>query len=386
MNTMEKLKRRGTILLQRATRAIAVLAVCAMAMSAQAGASGRDMGGPRAFTYFNANLYVGAELLGALAVDPGDPAAVLGATSKIFADIVDSHPEIRMPAVAREIAAEQPEVVGLVEVYTVATAPVINGHPGEFTAVFDYLGLLKTLLEAAGANYNVAVVSTESDVVLPIIGPGGLVFGRLTDHEVILVRADLPPGHLRVSNPQTGHFSHYIQVPQLGISVYRGWCSLDVFTRGEQFTYVLAHPEQQSVPVLNYAQIMELVAGFANTTTPIILAGDFNADALYRDGTTSYNLFGQTGFTDAWLQLNPLNPDGGLTWGHDAALDDPNEPFTLRIDLVLYRGATLVPSSLQVVDLGLGQTQAPRWATDHAAVSGSFTFAPPAASKTQRGN
>src|SRR6516225_4264591 len=121
MKTTRKTNRRGTILFQYATRAMAVLALCAVAMSAQAAASGRDIGGPRALTYFNANLYVGAELLGALSVDPGDPAAVLGATSKIFADIVESHPEIRLPALAREIAAEQPEVVGLVEVYTVAT-------------------------------------------------------------------------------------------------------------------------------------------------------------------------------------------------------------------------------------------------------------------------
>jgi hypothetical protein len=131
MNTIVMLKNRRTVVLEWATRAVAVLAICALAMSARAG----GIGGPKALTYFNANLYVGAELLGALSVDPNDPGAVVAATSKIYADIVSSHPEIRVPAVARAIAAEQPDVVGLVEVYTVATAPFTGGAPGQFTAV-----------------------------------------------------------------------------------------------------------------------------------------------------------------------------------------------------------------------------------------------------------
>lgn len=203
-----------------------------------------------------------------------------------------------------------------------------------------------------------------------------LIYGRLVDHEAILVRADLPPGHLNVANPQTGQFSHFIRVPELGIALNRGWCSVDVFTRGERLRYVVSHPEQESVPLLNYVQIQELLGTLANVKLPVILAGDFNADPLHRNGTLSYDQFGAAGFKDAWTQLNPNNAAGGLTWGHDPLLADPAEAFSWRIDLVLCRGGTLNPSSLQVVDVITGRAQPPLWTSDHAAVAGSFVFAP----------
>jgi endonuclease/exonuclease/phosphatase family metal-dependent hydrolase len=215
------------------------------------------------------------------------------------------------------------------------------------------------------------------------LSTGQLIYGRVTDHDVILTRADLPPGQLRVSNPVTGQFAHYVQAPTLGISLLRGWCSVDVFARGERFKYVVAHLEDDAAPPIQYAQGVELVNTFANLTTPVILAGDFNADPLSRNNTVTYEVFGQAGYTDAWLQLNPQDPAGGLTWGHDALLADPAEQFQWRLDMVFYRGAGLQPASVQVKDLELGRTAPPLWASDHAAIAGTFSFCPV---KAQKGN
>jgi endonuclease/exonuclease/phosphatase family metal-dependent hydrolase len=217
------------------------------------------------------------------------------------------------------------------------------------------------------------VMSTEFDVTLPMVDlqSGGLLFARLVDHEVILAR-DLPPGQLTVSNPQTGHYATLIQIPSIGFSQTRGWCSVDVFTRGETFRYICTHLEEEIAPRIQMAQAQELLDGPANIEMPVVIVGDFNADPLHRTGTTTYDQFVQAGFQDAWSAVYPSQAAGGLTWGHDAALADPSLKHIWRLDLVLYRAPALRPTGVSVLDLRLNSTQAPLWPSDHAAVAAQF--------------
>lgn len=69
---------------------------------------------------------------------------------------------------------------------------------------------------------------------------------------------------------------------------------------------------------------------------PVVLAGDFNADAENSSDPT-YQLLLSGGFFDAWSQISPNEP--GLTW--PLFLENPfvyTTP-TQRLDLVFTRGA-----------------------------------------------
>jgi endonuclease/exonuclease/phosphatase family metal-dependent hydrolase len=151
------------------------------------------------------------------------------------------------------------------------------------------------------------------------------------------------------------------------LDIERGWCSVDVAMRGRGFRFICTHLEIEVVPQLQELQVQELLAGPANTRLPVILAGDFNADALGRDGSTAYPLIPAAGFVDTWAKLHPRTPEGGLTWGHDEYLADPGTPFDRRIDFVFVHGKGLVPVRSNVVDVTTGLRPSPRWASDHAA-------------------
>jgi hypothetical protein len=361
--------------------ALACLLAGVLAAAVPAYAEHQDFGGHRGFSTFTANAYVGADIAAPLSLDPTDPGYLnnlIATVTATYVKVVASDPPARMAGLAREIAASRPEVVGLEEIWTVSQAPATATGPGTFTMVFDYLQLLTNALAAHGLHYAVAVTATESDIIMPMLDltTGGIAYGRITDHEVILARTDLPPGQHRVSHPQTGHFENYLQVPAIGLSLYRGWCSVDVSSRGETFRYICTHLEEETVPAIQMAQAQELL-GSLDHNMPVVLVGDFNADPLHRNGTTTYDEFAQAGFKDAWTALHPHNRAGGLTWGQDADLADPAQRFVWRLDLVLYRGQAFQPEELEILDARLSHTQAPLWPSDHAAVAVQFDLCQP---------
>jgi len=361
--------------------------LCTLVLAAAVGFAGAvKPGGQREVKTYIANLYVGSDLMGALTVNPTNLPAVIETVTGIYLKIVKSDPATRMAGIASRIAAEQPDLVGLVEVFSLYKAPLTGQGPGEFETVADFLASLQQALAAQGAYYRVASVSTEADITMPMmdLATGGLALARLVDHDVILVKEGLPPGFLKTSNPQSGHFEYIIRLPDAGIEVTRGWCSVDVFSRGENFRFICSHLETEAVPQLQYAQAMELLAGPANTRLPVILVGDFNTDPLGRDGTFTYPLFGQAGFQDSWLQLNPDDPEGGLTWGHDELLADPTDAFETRIDLILYRGGNFVPASAVVIDAALDRSSPPLWGSDHAALSVNFSVSVPQSRRAEK--
>ncbi len=366
---------------------IALLCVTAAVALATTPANARpsDVGGKKNFSCFQANAYIGSELSDILALDPNDPdfeIKLVQQVTQTFGEIVASNPPERMAALAAEIADARPDLVSLNEVTLLEQAPVTPQGPGEFTVVFDYLELITGALEALGAHYKVAVIAPEMDVTLPFVADlttGQLALARALDRDVILVRTDLPPGFLRAINPQSGKFVTRIQIPEVGLSVDRGWCSVDVLSRGERFRYICSHLETEAAVPIQMAQAQELLAGPANVRMPVVIAGDLNADPLHRNGSPTYDLFAEAGFQDAWLVLNPGDPEGGLTWGHDPFLADPGTEFVWRIDLVLYRAPGFVPTAVEVLDTALDRAVPPLWPSDHAFVAASFNIVNPRA-------
>jgi endonuclease/exonuclease/phosphatase family metal-dependent hydrolase len=361
--------------------AVCVLFSAAVFTSVSLAAQPRDGGGKRDLAVSSHNVYVGALIEDAIALDPTDtnyPVNLVLTVTRIYHDIAVSDPAKRMAAIAAEIADRKPDLVGLQEL-----SKVFRQSPGDLLAggttpatevVYDYLQLLRDALEARGARYEVAAVATEIDVEMPMLNlvTGGIDDARLVDHEAILVRADLPPGYLRVGNAQSGNFTNVIVVPGIGLEVKRGWCSVDVFTRGCTFRFICAHLETEAAPILQNLQAEELLSGPANVAMPVMMVGDFNTDPLQRDDTTSYGQLVGAGFTDAWNVLNPQDPAGGLTFGHDSDLAAPTLNFVWRLDLTLYRGACFQPTSFTILDPPFAGPQPPLWPSDHAGIHAEF--------------
>lgn len=321
-------------------------ALLASALPAQAGE--KCPGGKRGFDTMTVNLYIGAGTESITALDPTDPNYLMNlvaAVTGVYYELLASQPPVRLQGVADKIVARQPDIVAVEE----ATLIQIESQDGA-SVVYDYLKILVDALKTRGAHYAVVSTSQEWDIEMPMLdlATGELEYVRQTDREAILVRTDLPPGHLRVSHPQHGNFAYVLEIPGLGLQLTRGWCSVDVFTRGENFRYICTHLEEEIAPQIQVLQAQELLDGPAKTHLPVIVVGDFNSDPLNRDGSGGFahDTLTTAGFRDTWAVLHPFHPAGGLTWGHDEFLADPTLPFDRRIDFVFFRDAALSPSKL----------------------------------------
>lgn len=358
---------------------VLVAVMLAFAAPVRAGVDGT--GGKRNLETMTVNLYIGGGIGRVIALDPTDPAYVSNlvyTVTGVYYEIAASQPAMRMQRVADEIAARLPDIVALQEATLLRTQSpgdlVIGGTTPATNVVFDYLGLLVSALNARGAHYAVAATTYEWDVEMPMFNlqTGTVDDVRHTDRDVILVRTDLPLDQLGVSNPRTGHYTNVFAFPAIGLVLNRGWCSVDVYTRGQSFRYVCTHPDDETFPQLQLLQGLELVGLLADVKQPVILAGDFNADPFHRNGTQTYDEFIAAGFKDAWASTHPTDLAGGLTWGHDEFLADPTTAFAWQLDHVFYRGTGFVPTHADVIDMALDRTQPPLWASDHAALSAGF--------------
>jgi endonuclease/exonuclease/phosphatase family metal-dependent hydrolase len=344
-----------------------------------------DVGGKRHVDTMTINLYLGSGTGRILALNPTDPGYLnnlVATVTGIHREVLASQPPVRLQGVADEIVSRLPDIVAVEEASLIRTESpgdlAFGGRNPATQVVFDYLQILVDALAARGARYAVVSTANELDVELPMFNlqTGAIDDVRLTDRDAILVRTDLPPGQFRVSNAQHGNFRNVVQISSIGLSVLRGWCSVDVFMRGEQFRYICTHLEEETVPQIQLLQAEELLSGPAQVNLPVILAGDLNADILHRNGTQTYDTLIAAGFKDAWTALHPADPAGGLTWGHDEFLADPDAAPLWRIDLVLFRGTRFVATHAESIDIGLDRTQPPLWASDHAAVAAQVQFQP----------
>jgi endonuclease/exonuclease/phosphatase family metal-dependent hydrolase len=365
-----------------------LLIVTVLVSVVPAPAGSKDIGGKRTLDTMTINLYIGTGTESVTSLDQGDPNYLYNlveAVTGIYYELLASKPPVRIGAVADQIAARKPDIVAVEE------ATLLQVHPGddkESYVVYDYLQILVAALNARGAHYAITSTSNEWDIAMPMLrldeygspvfdGGGNLVidFVQQTDREAILVRTDLPRRELTVSNPQNGNFINTLDMIP-GISLTRGWCSVDVSTRGQNFRYIAVHLEEETAPKIQKLQVKELLRGPADTNMPVIVVGDFNSDPIGRDGAKAkaYKTMTEAGFTDTWGELHPRNPAGGLTWGHDEYLADPSVHFNRRIDFVFFRGANFDPISAEPIDIKIRHTmgQPPFWASDHAAVFASL--------------
>lgn len=322
------------------------------------------------------NMDAGTDLL-YVAGATSDAEFAQGVVATVNEVLASKIPE-RAARLAAEVMETQPDLIALQEVTTWRIQPA-----GGTAGVLDQLELLQTALEVAGLHYRVAVKQQLTDI--PVVIPQ-IVSVQFTDHDVILVRSDLPPGHLDVIGTETHLYGLLLPFPIPGgsIPVLRGWISVDAKIRGARFKFVDTHLES-AVPGLPFeqsvyyqqAQAIELLTALQETELPILLAGDFNSDAeqtgIGPDQTGTAALISSQGYTDAWRAVH-LNPgDHGFTWPlflEDPPLYDGLPLLCERIDLIYSAG----PVPLSAVQTGTSSGPGGIYASDHVGVVATFSL------------
>lgn len=365
----------------------AVVAACGPGSDAdeRASASTAELSASKLVTVMSQNLYLGADLTPVMLAQT--PLEFVAATTEVWATVqANDRGEAagglaRFEAIADQIAAERPHLVGLQEAYTWELAA-----PGstDFAVVHDYVGTLRAALAERGLGYVPAAVLPLFRFAAPVASGETI---RMTDHLVVLARADV-----HVESAQGDVFGpdgcgadpacfQLLKVPVLGqaVPIPRGWTAVDVKLHGETFRFVNTHLEAFHEGVRDL-QALELAGVLAGVAGQVVLVGDLNA---HPDGAP-LGLFRGAGFADAWTALHE-EPDApgeeGFTSGlpgrlwEEGAVDE-------RIDYVLARGEARATSASVLGDrdedrVTVGEMRL--WPSDHAAVAATLRLADPRA-------
>jgi endonuclease/exonuclease/phosphatase family metal-dependent hydrolase len=318
------------------------------------------------------NVYYGFDTDPLLSAQNPDDIPVLAAQA--FQQLLSTDFPERARAIAGEIARKRPHLIGLQEVALLriqSPGDAVQGGavPAE-TVLYDYLEILLHALRMRGLDYQVAGKVQNVDIELPmIVGTSPLAFDdvRLTDFDVILARRDV-----QVSNVSAQRYLATLPVPSLGLEIPRGYVAVDATIRNQTIRFATTHLEDTPFPEVQLAQARELAAALTSETKPLILVGDFNSPAP-AGGVCPF--LASQGFLDAWTRNVRKDQGAGLTWGHDPDLRNPNDQFTVRLDLVWVRDAgnarrlrDLQVSAETWGDRLQDRTSSGLWPSDHAAV------------------
>lgn len=310
----------------------------------------------------------------------GTPEAV----AQFFTETVATNPKDRAAAIAKEIRANQPDLVALQEVSILRKGSGATPNDPKVPATevkHDQLQLLRDALNDVHEHYETVAVIPNSDVQFP--STLGFVV-RLTDRTVILARDS--SNRLKLSNVQVEQFLAQ-PVVSSQLTGRFGWGSVDVEVGDRKFRFVTTHLtpvalDQPQLIAIQKAQALELIQSAGKpdlpggSVLPVVYAGDFNTVA----GLDTYKILVEnSGRIDAWQKKNPMascpepRPAGdhdrsGCTCCQDPSLSNPMSKLDHRIDLVI------VPPNTDIAEVRLvgadlaDQTSSHLWPSDHAGV------------------
>ena len=335
------------------------------------------------------NLDLGADLtplFGATSIE-----TLQSAAAHVYGDVTASRPVERMGAIAKIIAKQRPDVVGLQEVAqwqlapytTVAGLPV----PGRYRTTYDFLKLLLRDLAWRGVPYDAVStnVTFDSATAVPIAIPiSTTTVARFVDRNVVLVNRATRP-HARTSNARAADYTAKFSVSLLGrtVDVGRGWASVDIRQRGRTFRFIDTHLEAYGLPPLKdqirNPQAAELAALAKASPYPTIVVGDLNARptmcATWRRppdpqdaNTVAYGTLQAAGMTEVWPLVHPSAPCDPASWtsGQDS-LTGPTSTLTHRIDDVFLSPGLSAQQASVVGDTAADRTHPDGlWPSDHA--------------------
>lgn len=312
------------------------------------------------------NMDAGTDL--GLIIGATDTKSLLIGLVKTVQEVAASRIPHREAMLAEEIANLQPDLIALQEVTLYRQGPL--NQPPATEVMWDQLQSLMNALEQRGLHYEVVAVNNLFDAEAPTLL--GFDF-RMTDRDVMLARTDLPSSEFALSNVQQGIYQAQWSFgnPVLGtIPIPRGWMTVDVQMGQAQFRFVNTHLESPPAPSdFQVAQATELMQMLSTAGMPVILLGDFNANAEPgKDHSSTTDIILEAGFVDAWHTLHPY--DAGYTWPlHGEDPYTPTQQPYERIDLIFLRGLGVA----DIFKTGGWHASSGLWLSDH---NGVFAFVP----------
>ncbi|MEE4257964.1 MAG: endonuclease/exonuclease/phosphatase family protein [Bacteroidales bacterium] len=353
------------------------------------------------------NLYLGADIFKVVeASQSSDPYAIPTAVAEVYQTMLFTNFWARAEALADEIAAAEPQIIGLQEVstyYIQTPGDFLAGNPVQAsTLVIDFYTVLDAALKARRMEYTAFTV-TNADIEMPMIDPNSPTYlsdARLVDHDVILVKK----GHDAVE-VLNNNYQAQLELDLDGgatATFTRGYLAVDVNIKDTEYRFVNTHLEVRSAPesVFRYyqsLQMQELVGELAYLSyldpKPVIMVGDFNSSNEDEEGywvhpeygplpyTPPYMQAADAGYLDTWLLQSKY--DEGYTSGFDEYVSDPGAMLTTRIDLVFIDPVDQVLDKVKCDVVGdeifdmIPNPNAPGyylWPSDHAGVFAKVKF------------
>jgi endonuclease/exonuclease/phosphatase family metal-dependent hydrolase len=260
---------------------------------------------------------------------------------------------VRARLLARELAREKPDLVGLQEVAKWRSGPVElppTGIPNATHVDADYLKILLRALRQAGAPYRAVAVQEEADVEVPsflgnpLATPSTMTDAediRVTVSDVVLKRVGSDVSILKSGGNQ---YDAGLELDLAGVplSFVRGFAWVNAKVDGRKFRFITTHLEAFGSAIA-LAQAQELLSGPAAGRGHTIMVGDFNSDPLNGSIDVTgvrhwapYRAVRGAGFFDEWLKWKPA--EKGWTSGLSETVDDDSAAgFDHRIDFVFAR-------------------------------------------------
>jgi endonuclease/exonuclease/phosphatase family metal-dependent hydrolase len=278
----------------------------------------------------------------------------------------------RAALLAAKVADKKPDLLALQEATLWRTGLSADTAT---TVLADQLQLLLANLSADGVPYDIVAVNTLGDLALPKASGG---FLRFTDRDALLIRADLRPPAFHLSDVHSGTFDAVYSLG--GIGVPAGWISAMVHTGNSHFRLFTTHLQSPveidpiASAAVQLAQATQLIHELRNSTVPVVIAGDFNSDAIQGTAGPGPDNTGTAAFIEAAGYIDTWTNGPGPTW--PLYLEDqipppsffaPSSPHE-RIDLIFSKGLN-VNSVEHVLAPGPGF---PYYASDHAGVIAVF--------------
>jgi endonuclease/exonuclease/phosphatase family metal-dependent hydrolase len=282
------------------------------------------------------NIFVGASTRPLFDIDfsqfPGNIGEVVAAAQFFWGEVQVTDFPVRAEALADEIAATQPHVVGLNEVAAFAVVDLGTGLPVEGV---DFLPVLMDALAARGLDYVVQIDQVATSSQLPYaLGPTGVT--QILTFQVgdaVLVRGDL-----EVTDQANALYGAGLDLGP--VQVGRGWSRVSFPFKGVTHHVVVTHLEQQILLPIQNAQATELIeVVLAGLEGPTFVVGDLNSDANNGPGaptwTPTYGRMLDAGFVDPWLEKTGRAASGETCcWDDDligGMLDQRNDFILARV-------------------------------------------------------
>jgi hypothetical protein len=329
---------------------------------------------------YNRNVFLGGDTGPLFEIDftqfPGNVVEVVGAVQTFWGQVQASDFPARAEAIADDIAATRPHVVGLNEMTSYL---LVDLATGPFDGI-DFTTVLLDALAARGLDYRLEIKQDNTSAQFPFaLGPTGVTqVVALTVSDLVLVRGDVD-----VVSKANGN---YLASLDLGVlEVKRGWGRVSISHRGAVNHVFVTHLETQGLQPIHNLQADELLALSTSLEGPTFVMGDLNSDA--ENGppapswTPTYGKFLEAGFVDGWLEKTGEDRTGfTCCWDPDLAAGELDE----RIDFILVRApdaqraASGLPGAIQMDLLGDEESdrlpEAGIFPGDHVGIYGAFNL------------